>query len=698
MLHGAVKLAYAFLLAIAASVSFVVLWDRDGEIVLGANASVFVPEEDHEVAPMQVVQRVEEFASRERVAVARLVLDFREPFSAQHLYLATPSPHSAEAAWLTQGYPAFSGQMTTSVHPISEAASLDARGYYYVFGSAAAGERLLAELGELGLRGSMSRPLSPRELINDLRSTPIPEIVLAAILAAVAFIGVGVLLGARGYAVQRLHGRSYLRILGGDLRGLAGFWAGAAVIEAVMVLAFLAWYNGWAWISLYAVVAGILAAGCTAVAVAAHALALTLALGRRLPAALKGELPTKTAALGAYLIRVPVLLISLSLLATVVTAGEDISDRYDHERLYQRAGTATYIYLKGISGEAASADMAARVGGWLREADRDGQVLLAARAGMQDQDGNGSPDHEVMFVNDTFLDHQAVVDPRGGRYQGVSGSDPGTIRVIIPESLAGRARAIADDAVKQVTVGHPEQARAAGLTWHATLARKGQSVFGYGSAPGLRGINDQDNSMIDDPVLVVLPNGSIAMPVENYMAYATQGQLIFRNPDDVRAGIDKHGLHTYVAGIQPIREVFAQEKRALAGYLSLNLIAFWFAVCALVVTAVGICMIYVRKNSQLIFVRHISGWRFTATHRVLLAAESALAATLAGWVPFRVGQENMYLDALTVRGIPLPYPRTELTIGDIASGIALAALTAGVMLLVLHRFHRQIAREGASSA
>ncbi|MFD3762292.1 hypothetical protein [Streptomyces sp. NPDC058622] len=652
----------------------------------------------------QVAQAVASFAANGGVTVAREVPDLRDPDRRRHLYLAPGASGADAASWLDEGYSAFGRDYHTDVHPIAEIGQRDPRGMYYVFGAPEDADALLAEFAGLGLSGSVAHPLSFAALSAFYSGTALYWSVLVVALAAATMTGASVLLNAKAYGVLRLQGKSFGEILLRDLRQLTAFWAVAAAGVAAAVLVFLGFYNGLAWLGFFASLAAGVAALLVLLMLAAHAAALALTFKTEVLRALKGELPARVASVCAYLVRVPALLLALSIASSVVLAGQDVVSRQDSREAYAKVGGATAIRLNGSLGSE-TPQMEGSVGQWLRRSDAQGKIILAGRRDLQGiAPRERLPQGELLIVNETFLAKQLILDSKGRRYSpaaqdGNRAADARTVRLIVPESLTAHTSAIARQIPGLLSPTNPKLIRQDQV---ATLQSKsGQSVFGYNTGnqtfSAVRNPK-QDRSLVRDPVLVVVPNGSMFLTDNAYTAFATQGGVIFPDPDDVVDGIAANKLQTYVTAVRPVGQDAALQLRNAVGDFRLHLFNLVVGVAVLLITGVGVCIVYSRKNAQAIFVKHISGWRFAATHRSVLAIEGLLAVLLAAWVPFHAWQQNQDLAEFAALGIPAPRPPVQVTALDLGLTAALVAIEVTAVLIALAVFHRRIVKEGATEA
>ncbi|MDK1344023.1 hypothetical protein QNO09_12040 [Streptomyces sp. 378] len=668
--------------------------------MLGNSAVIFVFDSDDSTSGAQVTRTIASFAEDHGVTVAREVPDLRDPDGRRHLYMTAGDDPSDASEWLNEGYPAFSSNLATDVHPIADIGQRDPRGHYYVFGPPETADALVAEFSGLGLRADVSHPLSYEELATTYTNSVMYWSFWVITLAAVTLTGASVLLSARTYGILRLQGFSLMHLLVRDLRQLLVPWAVTLGAVTAVALTFLGFYNGFAWLSLFATLAAALAGLLILLVVSAHVAVIALTFKVDVLQAVKGALPARTASVGVYLVRIPALLLALSVATDIAAVGRDMETRQENRAAYAEAGDAVTIRLNGgLSGE--KERVVEEIGPWLRRADSNGEVILAGRRDLQNlAPGSHLPPGEVLVVNETFLTEQPVLDPAGQRYMPADGKGKAAkgdrVRLIVPESLRGHEAALTK-AVAGVLASEFDPR----TQLEALPAKGGQSVFTYN--PGNQVYNaahsqKEDRSLVQDPVLVVVPNGSHFVSDDGYTAFAAQEGVVFPDPDVVVSAIQGKRLGVYVVALRPVAENSALKMREVVTEFRVQLFNLALTVTVLLIAGLGICVIYARKNAQSIFAQHINGWRYVATHRFILGVEAAIAFLLATRVPFETWMRNKDLERIAASGAPLPRPLVELTGLDLGIIAGLVAVEFGAVLLALAVFHRRIIREGATEA
>ncbi|MFF0401327.1 hypothetical protein ACFYSJ_37290 [Streptomyces sp. NPDC005248] len=700
MLHRGIRFVHAAVLAFSAVLAFLFLRGLDEGGVLGNSALVDVMDSDNSVSGAQVVREIKSFSDEHEVGVAREVADLKNPDGIRHLYLAPGGAHSLTADWLDNGYPAFSRNYETRVHPISEIGQQDPRGSYYVFGSAAAADALRVKFDDLGMTVAVTHPLSYTELADGYSDDPLYWAFCVVALAALTMTGASVLLNAKAYGILRMQGMSFAGILLRELRQLAVLWLTVAATVTIAALAFLGLYNGLAWLGLFASLAAGIAALLVALVLATHAAALALTYKVDVLHALKGELPSRAASISVYIVRIPALLLALGIATNVTLASQDVATRQENRDIYGTVGDAVSISLSGAFAMHMD-QLNDHVGPWLRQADKRGEVVVAGRRDLQVSAPDAHlPSGEILIVNDTYLSKQSVFDPAGRPYTSEASRDKApdsrSVRVIIPDSLSSHTQTIVKAASEIID---PDLSRR--IPIETLSSRTGQRLFGYNT--GMYAYNsahsaDEDRSLVRDPIIVAVPNGSHFLTDDAYTSFATQEGVVFSDPDDALKSLRTEKVQSYVNSVSPVGQKTALDLRSSLTKLRLQIFNLIVAVIVLLIAGVGVCLIYSRKNAQSIFIRHINGWSYVANHRFVLAVEVAIALVFATRVPFQAWQRNQELESFAAAGVPAPFQPIHISALDLTVITGIVVFELGAVLLALAFFHRRIVKEGATES
>lgn len=402
-------------------------------------------------------------------------------------------------------------------------------------------------------------------------------------------------------------------------------------------------------------------------------------------------MPVRSTNTAIYVVRVPVLVLTLLILSTVVLTLQSAREQRAGLEIYEQYGDTSELALSSNYGWTDPETVDEDLGPWLRQVDTDGDMVLAARTDPSEflpeehpEPRPPEPQPPVLVANDTYLTEEEGVSSDGERY----GAEE-TIRVIAPESSTEYAEQMAAGVREWVGMKSDQ-----GQTPEAEVlpSADGQTLFTYGTQGDHQG---SSLPLLQDPILVVLPNGQ-TLSDSNYVDYMSQRAAVFPDPDVAdQAREEQPQVSRYISMVEALSTSARHEYAATLVELRTELFNLAGAGAVLLLTAVAACIIHVRAQAQSIFARHISGWTFVSIHRLLLAVEAVIALAFVGW------SVRDTVTTLAARNDPSQYMPAN---GVPASGIepfyatAIALATLLLTLVSLAFFHRRIVREGATQA
>ncbi|MFB8229958.1 hypothetical protein [Cellulosimicrobium sp. NPDC055967] len=614
-----IRLAYAILAVYASLAAFLFLRAMDDLGPLGATDILVVSGETPTSSSAHVVETIERVAAQHRVNVVRFVEDLHDPARSRHLYLTVGNPGLASGVWLEDGYPAFSQDVRTAVHPLAERADVDPRGHYFTFGDPAATPILAEALRAQGYVVESRTYYAPPQILGWLVTQPLALSALVAALLVVVVVAASVLTNVRGYAVQRLHGVPPALILGRDLRRSLPALAVTLVAVALVDAGLLALYNGGAQWRTFAAAAGVLTAAFVLLALVTHVLALALAAERPVLEALKGRLPARATGVAVYLVRTPALLVTIAAVVATSVAAVQLAGQSAASGRWTAAGEGVHIlFTPNLSQEEFDA-LAVPAGEWLLAAEADGDVVLAGQGEVSW--GRELPgQHDSLLVNNAYLAQQDVSDADGER---IVELPEDVVTVLVPSRYEDATASIVDD-VRYWLDGFSRGAQ--DVEVRTRVLAPDQELFTYGAA-------DRPNQsvLVRDGVAVVVNGGSGIFAPDDFTSLGTRQGLVVTDAATARDGLASVGAQEIAMAYQPVALAAAQEHAALVNDTRLQVFNAVAALAVLLGTSVAVAQVSTRKNAQSIFVRHISGWGFVRTHRGLLGAELALALAVVAW-------------------------------------------------------------------
>ena len=675
--HTVVLVLAAFLPALLLAVSELTVPISHGSAV------VWITEDDGSSDSEQVAASIEEMAREQGTTVGFAVSDVYEPDSLWHLYLAVGDPDSQYATWLEDGYPSFGRTVEVRTHPMAELGEHGPRGYYIVLGPSEDEAALVAALADHGLgQATGSREARLSDLLFD---GPLFHVSVVGGLVVLTAAGAGVLLGSRGYAVQRLQGRSYGEIFWRDLRRIVRLWGMILPVVAALTLIFLGLYNGWNQLDHFATVAAVILGVFTAIALTTHALVLAIVHTTAILPALQGRIPVRTTLVGAYLVRGLALFLVLSVLVSVVHLTQTTQRQQAALEVFEDVGDTSAITLSGSTGEESEV-VEEHLGPWLREADEHGDLILAEQEHSEAVLPHGTAllDLHVLVVNHTYLTEREVLNPEGTPH---TVSEDGTVRVLLPQKYAHLEKEILQGLSEWLLL-YTEKTQAE-YDIEVLPSANEQSLFTYGSRPPgqLR-----SQAFLHDPVVIAVPDGTV-LTDQAYVNFMTRGAIVFPDPDVVDRARSDPRTAEYVNTVPPIRDKAIAEHAEQLTQLRIESINLFASAMVLLLTGVAACVVHARTRAQAIFVRHISGWTFPAIHRRFLLLEVAVALGFTTWATW---DTLLTLEAMKDPAMHVPPSLVPTTGAEpfhaITITVAGLALTLGALVI----FHRSTVREGAA--
>ncbi|MCO1337853.1 hypothetical protein BJH93_02955 [Kocuria polaris] len=541
--------------------------------------------------------------------------------SVRHFYVAVGDAGLPQAQWLSSGYPSFSPALDTELHSVAGLEGTDPRGRYFVFGPEAASAGLAATFAELGYDTHLEHgSVSAGQAVVWIVGGPFGTSTLVALLLVTLLAGFAVVTNVKSYAVQCLHGTRKRTAVLRDFRRAAP--AGAVTLATILACATTAL---WFYNDLHQFGAFLRSTATTFVValvliLGIHAAVLVVLWNTRLLDGIKGRLGFHVAIPAAYLIRVPALVLAVSVIASAfATAGAALDADQAREDM-KAAGTAATIRFEADASAEEMDRLAYASGAWLQQEDAAGRAILAVRVSPDDSATGTRTSADILLVNSNYLQANPVIDGDGRRLPGTPSE---TVRVLTPTD----STATPDDVVALV-------GDSLGETLPAVEVRQilaDQSHFLYEPEPD----SQQRPAWAKDAVLVVVDPESGVIRDDDYMAYASQGRVLMTDSAEAVRNTPQELLGPWISAYIPVAQAAADEYATRVTDLRIKSASAIVALGVLLATAVGLAQMHVRGNAQSILVRHVHGWGFLSTHRRLLAAEAILLAAVCGWALWR---------------------------------------------------------------
>ncbi|MCE7007055.1 hypothetical protein LWC34_30120 [Kibdelosporangium philippinense] len=698
MRYIGLKFAICLVLITAALLGFLAAEDSDKHPGWQGSSGLEVIDNRSGVSWEQVAATLIAVADRHRVGIIRVDEDFHDGNHRRNVYVTSGEPGSDHVTWARDLLRPFgrSPTLELTVRSFEPGIVLDPRATYRVFGPPDAALDLTMRFEKLGLFGAQTSSLAFKQIFASyvLRSAGL----IVALLVGLVTLTVGsVLLSARRYAVWRLHGATVAQLMGRDARALGPFFATTLLFFGMAISVFLLWYNGWNQFSIFARFVGTAAALMVIIMMLSYVLAVLAVSATSVLDALKGRVRSGPAMTLLYPLRIVAVLMVVP--AAVGVAGDyaGLTNRYSALPYADRAGESVNITLPGYRTPDESDRDFEEVGAWIRQLDARGRVIVMKRDLLQDYLPALEPsgETEVLWVNDTFLAGQPVLDTAGSR---VGPAPENTVRVIIPEHLNQHSDAISDNVLRSFGPAALPPEVAAPRT-QRLVAANGQTIFTY--AVNSQSIDSNgspmNRPMVHDPVIVALPNGAPLVNNTRLASWASYYGVVL-SPEDVTSSLGRNLPVGRISAMLPVAGLLADNllmefRRLISDALMLGLT---IAVLALATVSTG--LLYGRKHARAIYAGHVAGRSFWRIHRRALLFESIVPAAVLAWICVSNWQRAQEVAVYISRGIPAPPTVSAPDWSRLMPAMTASAVAMLLFTALLFAVHRRITSAAGSDA
>ncbi|MEV6713691.1 hypothetical protein AB0M48_16815 [Lentzea sp. NPDC051208] len=688
MRYIGLKFVACLVLTTATLLGFLAAGDSDEHPGWRGSSLLEITDNRGTVSWEQVVATLTAVADQHHVGIIRVDENFYDGDHRRNVYVTSGDPGADDARWARDLLRPFgrSPALELTVKPFVPGDGLDPRAAYRVFGPPDAALDLAARFDELGLHGTP--PSSVTFGMVFLRYLLSLAGLAVALVTGLVTLTVGsVLLSARRYAVWRLHGASVLQMMWRDARALAPFCATTTLVFGAAVCAFLFWYNGWNQFSVFARFAGNTAVATGIVVVLSYVIAVLAVSVTSTVEALKGRMRLGPAMALLYPLRVAAVLLVVPAVAGVAADYTGLMNRNAALPHVAGVGESVNITLPGYRTREESDRNYQEVGAWLRQLDSRGRVTVVKRDSLQAYlpATESLGETEVLWVNDTFLASQPVLDSAGSR---IGSAPENTVRIIVPERLNQHADSITGSVLDSfapaalpagVAVPHVQRLAAADGQELFLYAVKSQSSNADGTP--------MNRPMARDAVIVSIPNGSPLISDSRLAAWASYYGAVL-SPEDVTSSVGRDLPSGSILGMLPIAGLLTDNKTAEIRRLISDSLMLVLVISVLASAAVSSCLLYTRKHSRAIYAGHVAGRGFWRIHRRQFLIESIIPLAVAAWICVSNWQRAGEVATYARRGIPAPpsVPAPDwwrLVPAMTASMAAILLFTA--LLVVVHR-------------
>jgi hypothetical protein len=666
MLHRGIKFAYAIIMIASAALAFILVRNFDEIATRGPSYTLNFRKAEDGASAGRVAATVEAFARSRGVNIGRLYYDPLND-SRRCVYLAVGNPNAESTEWLEQGYPYFSRETNLDFRPYSEIANIEPNGEYLVYGSGTDASELLREFERLGYEGEARPAFTASSAAQYFGHGAILSCFLIVGLVAIVAVASAVALGAKSYAIQRLQGQSFFRISWRDIRQLVAYCAVVGGVVSAVAAISLYLYNDFHQISTYVLVAVSFASIYVIAVLLTHIITLALLHRSTILSAVKGEVTAGWAIVGSYVLRCWGIFLILSISSSAIASGLMLKEQRQNYRDWSAIGSAYYMRIDGAVEYLKDGKRADdKIGNWIRESDTRNELALASRQNVS------GPGRDFLVVNNRYLTKHEIDDVHGSRVSPVEGN---AIRILIPQQYSNESTEITTAVNRWVQ----SQRRIAGTApppgMDIIQTREDQHLVSYTRLP------DVDDMTLKDPILVVVTGSAGVISNDQYVTYASRGEVLIEDPNQAMKGLAEAGAGSYILGMSPFAQDAANRYRDAKREFSVEVFNLVAGITVLLVTALAVSVVYCRRNGEVLFVKYIHGWGFVRTHWGILAFEFVLGLTLVLW------SWHSTAAIISRRQVPgAPMPPGELMLGGwepvVAGGAVLASLTLVVFTLL----------------
>ncbi|MGL5405920.1 MAG: hypothetical protein ACRDAX_03895 [Propionibacteriaceae bacterium] len=603
MIHRGIKCAQAIVLLFSFLLAFLFLSALDQQGVQGAQHLLLISDPSGSVSAEKTQQAVNDISKVTGASLGLPVPDLREAGKVRHLYLSVGAKDPERATWIAEGYPWFSHQIRTEVHPFSELGRTDPQGQYAFFGSKNDLDYAITSFQEIGYEVSSRDYYNLASIIGWIIINPVFPLAIMVALIVATMIGIDVVTYTKMYGIERLHGVSFWSIVKADLLSNVKSAAIGAVVATVSSLLLLYFYNSLHQISRFLLIAAWVIIVFTVLGVITHIFSIYMVSKMGLIDSLKGKTFSTRSMIAAYIIR----FIATGLAIIMAVACLSLWSKLQHSKtdndVWQSISQASFSRFNPDIPPEQMDKMAAPAGEWIRGEILSGNALLAEKDLSQSIFREDFLDKvNIILVDQQYLSRHPIKDIDGTLLI----SEANKINIAIPQSRVAVSKKVVPEIADWV------ESNSGNVVVASQEIPAEQRVFTYPTGDPL------SEPFWDDPIIIIADKDLSFYSDENLMATATRRNVVFLDQNQAIASSAKAGFSNAINAFVPVSLATQMRNAEEWRDLRINLLTLAGSVLLLLVSSWGIAELYIRSNVQKIFVKTMHGWKFTAIHKKFL--------------------------------------------------------------------------------
>lgn len=623
-MNNSLRPAYVIVVLFTGILSFFTLFSLDSHIPVGPTVQMAVlrPAQDS-ASFVEINSAVSVYAQTHGIDLVKEATDLDNPGSVVSLTVMSATGNQFAKSWLDNGYPGFNKEVTYQVHDGQQTSATDPGGAYLASGTQADLNGLADVFSKYDYQPTTWGTFTVATFVKILGGFSLWLMPAVVIILVVSLVGIGVATNSRRYAIERLQGYGFGDTLASDASAGGLFCAKVAGVLGSAALLGVWFYNRFSqlftWLAWWALG---LALGLIIVAIA-HTMTLLLVWRIPLSEAIRGGSSSQWMNLVTATLRTITLIVFCAV--TAVAANDLLTyQNTRHESTFW--GGQANLGAISIKGNPNDQQLTPAIGDWLRQLDKDSELLISAE---QRGISVGSNNRSLLCVNDNYLTAQNIRDVNG--FQVHAPVDARTVLVLVPEDTLSQTqqiiRQVQDRAAFQANPNNPQPET---ITTQLVAVPNQEQRFTYQAQEEQEQTGNGGGSVVTDPIIMAVSASTQLITDYDLQAYASQSKIMVTNYREVAARVDSDPqLSRYVSGIVPVAQTISDNLSRSSLNLMTSIGNFLISAVILMATTAGLAVAYTRRKGDLILACRISGWTWLDILWVRLLSDFAIATVIS---------------------------------------------------------------------